>query len=38
MHADFWWGKLREGDCLEGVGCVGGIRLTQIFMFLAPCL
>ena len=33
----FSGGKLREGDCLGGVGSVGRIRLKQIFMFFAPC-
>ena len=37
MHAGFWWGKLREGDGLEGISTVGRIMLKQIFMFFAPC-
>jgi hypothetical protein len=31
VHAEFWWGNLKEGDHLEQSGVVGRIMLKFVF-------
>ena len=31
MHTGFWWGSLKERDCLRDLGIEGGIILKLIF-------